>query len=288
MHTIKNSQIIAESIKTALTTMEFASLGSRSSLFVLEAGTGTYSSNNVDQIVQAPCLIWSPTKQVARLSLSAGSRGFALRIPEKTIGSAMPTGPISIHVRKVVANRSILANLPAKHMEKLRIQFQQIEGELFDMAPGALSVVNSCLSLLLIEIWRASGPTAKEMDALPHQIVDDFLHLVEQHLLDHWTVADYARRIGVSSDRMNSSVRRAIGTSPHRHIQSRLMEEAKSLLIHSNLHVAEVAYKLGFNDAAYFSRFFQRHSDVTPGRFKKLNSHIVNRRDDTNAFAAWP
>jgi AraC-like DNA-binding protein len=268
--------------------MEFAAQGTRSSLFVLESGTSNYFADDLEREVEAPCLIWSPTRHAARLSLSAGSRGFVLRIPEKIIGSAMPTGPISSHVRKAVANRIILPNLAPTHVGKTRNQFEQIEAELFDMAPGALSVVNSCISLLLIEIWRASGPTDKEMDALPHQIVDDFLHLVEHHLQSHWTVAKYARRIGVSSDRLNSAVRRAIGTSPHHHIQSRLMEEAKSLLLHSNLHVAEVAYKLGFNDAAYFNRFFQRHAAVAPGRFRQMNSQTAKRGSADSTFAAWP
>jgi AraC-like DNA-binding protein len=285
---IKSPHILAETIKSALTTLEFAALGARSSLFVLETGASSYFSEDLERKVEAPCLIWSPTQHPARLSLSAGSRGFVLRIPEKIIGSAMPTGPISSHVRKAVANRIILPNLPATHLVKTRNQFEQIEAELFDMAPGALSVVYSCISLLLIEIWRASGPADKEMDALPHQIVDDFLHLVEQHLQSHWTVAEYARRIGVSSDRLNSAVRRAIGTSPHRHIQSRLMEEAKSLLVHSNLYVAEVAYKLGFNDAAYFNRFFQRHSTVAPGRFRQMNAQAYKQSSKDSTFAAWP
>lgn len=268
--------------------MAFTAPGGRSSLFVLEAGSGRYISGDVERGVQAPCLIWSPTGHAAQLSLSAGTRGFVLRLPAKNIGSAMPTGPISTHVRKVVANRVILQNLPASHLSKIQIQFNQIEGELFDMAPGAMSVVYSCISLLLIEIWRASGPTHKEAEALPHQMVDDFLHLVEEHLQSHLTVAEYARRIGISSDRLTSAVRREIGTSPNRHIQSRLMEEAKTLLLHTNLHVAEVGYKLGFNDAAYFNRFFQRHSNVPPGQFRQANAQVVKRTPEDSSYAAWP
>lgn len=257
-------------------------------LFVLESGTGNYISDDLEQTVEAPCLVWSPARNAARLSLDAGTRGFMLRIPEKSIGSAMPVGPISAYVRKAVASKIILHNLPASHLKKIQIQFDQIEGELFDMAPGAFSVVHNCVSLLLIEIWRASGPTHKEMGALPHQIVDDFLHLVELHLQSHWTVIAYAKHIGVSSDRLNSVVRRAVGNSPHGHIQSRLMEEAKSLLLHSNLHVAEVAYKLGFSDAAYFNRFFQRHTDVAPGRFRQINSKVYKDNSKESSFAAWP
>jgi len=218
----------------------------------------------------------------------AGTRGFVLRAPEQTIGQAMPTGPISAQVRKALSNRLILSRLTAAHIARLRNTFELIEGELFTMAPGALSVIHHCISLLLIEIWRTSGPTHDEISVRPQQIADDFLHLVELHLQSHRTVKEYAQRIGVSRDRLNSAVRRAIGTSPNQHIQLRLMEEAKTLLLHSALSISEIAYKLGYNDAAYFNRFFHRHAGMAPGRFRKSKQKLSGPTSKKPSFAAWP
>lgn len=285
---ISNQHIQAERIKSALTTTEFASTGARSSLIVLVSGTGSYCSDRLACEVESPCMIWSPQHNRSRLSLAAGARGFVLRVPEKVIGRAMPTGSISAHVRSVVGGPNFLPSLPDLHLDKLQFQFERIESELFDMAPGAFSAVDHCISLLLIEIWRASSPPHPELDTLPQSIVDHFLHLVELHLQDHWAISQYAHQIGVSRDRLNSAVRRAIGISPYGHIQSRLVDEAKSLLLNSNLHVAEIAYKLGFADAAYFNRFFQRHTAVPPGRFRNISSTAHDERQKESSFAAWP
>jgi AraC family transcriptional activator of pobA len=255
---------------------------------VLVSGKGTYLAGDSEHEVEEPCMIWSPTRHTTRLAVAAGSRGFVLRVPEKIIGGAMPTGTISAHVRKALAGRMILPDLPSSRLAKLENHFEFIEAELQEMGPGAHTVIHHSISLLLIEIWRASSPLHNEVEMLPQQIVDDFLHLVELHLQNHCTVADYAQQIGVSRDKLNTAVRRAIGATPHQHIQSRLMEEAKSLLLHSNLHVAEIAYKLGFSDAAYFNRFFQRHATVAPGRFRQMNLERYRPGRKETSFAAWP
>lgn len=191
-------------------------------------------------------------------------------------------------MRKAVTELHVLSEQPKARLARLRNHIEQIEDELFNRSPGALAIAHHCVSLILIEVWRASSPLNTEQVASPQKNVDDFLHLVELHLQSHWTVRHYAEYLGISRDSLNSAVQRAIGSTPHQHVQSRLMEEAKSLLVHSNLQVAEVAYKLGFSDAAYFNRFFQRHAAIPPGKFRKTHSPADRERLKDDSFAAWP
>ena len=53
-------------------------------------------------------------------------------------------------------------------------------------------------------------------------------------------------------------------------LQDRLLLEAKRLMLYSNMTVAEAAYYLGFDDPAYFSRFFVRGCKVSPRQFRRL------------------
>ena len=182
----------------------------------------------------------------------------------------------------------MLPELGANEIAKLQNLFDQIETELYEHAPGATAALHHSLSLLLIEIWRASNPPIVELGFMPRKIVDDFLHLVEMHLDSHWTASEYARKIGVSRDRLNTAVHASIGVTPHRHIQSRLIDEAKALLLGSNLQVAEVGFRLGFKDAAYFNRFFQRNLRMSPGRFRKAHANERVDPRTRKSFAAWP
>lgn len=51
-------------------------------------------------------------------------------------------------------------------------------------------------------------------------------------------------------------------------IQKMLVLEAKVLLKETTQSVAEIAYQLSFEDAAYFNRFFKQNAGVTPISFR--------------------
>jgi len=279
---------LAEPINAALTATEFTIRGNRSYLFVLVSGAGKYITDTEEKKVEAPCMIWIPVGGSARFPISAGTRGFVLRIPETYLGRAIPTGSVAGYVRQSVSQQIIIPTLPLKHQQKFKQLFEEIELELYENTSGAQTVVQHCISLILVQIWRASNISIAHPDFLPRQVVHDFLGLVELHMCDHWSVAQYAKYLKVTRDFLNSSVRRVIGTSPHRHIQNRLIDETKTLLLNSDLQVAEIGYKLGFGDAAYFNRFFQRHTSIAPGRFRTLHlEHDTKKMHEAN-FAAWP
>jgi AraC-like DNA-binding protein len=52
-------------------------------------------------------------------------------------------------------------------------------------------------------------------------------------------------------------------------ISERLILEAKRLFSYSDLNVTQVATKLNFADPSYFTRFFRKHTGVTPEEFRE-------------------
>jgi AraC-like DNA-binding protein len=51
-------------------------------------------------------------------------------------------------------------------------------------------------------------------------------------------------------------------------VRQRLTLEAKRLLAHSDLTAAQIAFGLGFEDPAYFARFFRREAGLPPTAFR--------------------
>jgi AraC family 4-hydroxyphenylacetate 3-monooxygenase operon regulatory protein len=54
----------------------------------------------------------------------------------------------------------------------------------------------------------------------------------------------------------------------------RLMQEARRLLLYTGGSANEICYRLGFKDPAYFSRFFQRHAQMTPGEYRQRQAGL--------------
>jgi AraC family transcriptional activator of pobA len=96
-----------------------------------------------------------------------------------------------------------------------------------------------------------------------------FLLLVEQHLLDHWTLQQYAARLGLTTQRLNRLTREVSGQSALEVVHARLTREACRRLIYTAAPVGNLAGELGFEDAAYFSRFFKKQTGKTPVGFRQ-------------------
>jgi len=96
-----------------------------------------------------------------------------------------------------------------------------------------------------------------------------FRQLIESQYLNHQPVAHYARQLSVSETTLNRLCRSLAGTTAFDLVQRRLGLEARRRLVYAAGSVNAIARELGFKDPAYFSRFFRRHSGVSPNEFRR-------------------
>ncbi|HEY4650374.1 MAG TPA: helix-turn-helix transcriptional regulator [Pontibacter sp.] len=96
--------------------------------------------------------------------------------------------------------------------------------------------------------------------------------LVEENYLYHKPIAFYAEALDITPKHLNNLCRQYLHTSVADMQNARLLLESKRLLYFSSLSVKEIAYKLGFEDASYFVRFFKRLAGTTPMQFRASGS----------------
>lgn len=100
-------------------------------------------------------------------------------------------------------------------------------------------------------------------------ILRDFKYLVETKYMDWHKVNSYASEIHITSKHLSQTVKNIIGKSAKEVIQDRLLIEAKRLLLHTDLTIKEVAYKIGFEEPLHFSGFFKKKAGVSPSKFRE-------------------
>ena len=106
------------------------------------------------------------------------------------------------------------------------------------------------------QLDQAEGPAARGQQAL----FTRFLVLLEAHHAAHWPVARYADRLGLTPERLNRLVRAESGRSALQLIHDRLAREACRRLVYIAAPISRLAFELGFDDPAYFCRFFKRQT----------------------------
>lgn len=123
-------------------------------------------------------------------------------------------------------------------------------------------------------LWRlaqaASMQTHERAQTRHRQaLMARFQALVEQHFLAHWPVSRYAQALNVSAERLNRLAQAEAGCGALALVHRRLAREACRRLLHRDAPVARLAGELGFEDAAYFSRFFRRHMGMSPRQWRE-------------------
>lgn len=131
------------------------------------------------------------------------------------------------------------------------------------------------LLYLTKELLQRQGKTL-QLDKRPAEIATDFKRQLNGQMLrlikgldpQPWQLTDYAEALQVHPNYLSQVVKAETGFTVKQLIDERLVAEATSLLQQSYLTVAEVAYRLGFDDASNFSRFFKRKTGQSPSKFR--------------------
>jgi len=82
------------------------------------------------------------------------------------------------------------------------------------------------------------------------------------------TAKDYADRLAVHVNHLNKVLKEVTGHTTTEIISNRVMQEAKILLKQTRWSVSEIAYALGYDNLAHFSRYFKKQTSFTPVAFR--------------------
>lgn len=102
----------------------------------------------------------------------------------------------------------------------------------------------------------------------PAIIMRQFRTLLVNNYLSIRTPSAYATALHISVSYLSETVKQQSGFTVNQWIHQQLILEAKRLLYHTDSTVKEIAYGLGFDDQAYFSRLFREKTGLAPQQFR--------------------
>jgi len=132
-------------------------------------------------------------------------------------------------------------------------------------------ILRSLLKRSIILVTRLR----REQRLKPGQSEDDidlvrkFNLLVENHYKEHHRVKDYANLLNHSPKTLASLFVRSQERTPLEVIHHRLALEARHMLLFTDSSVQEIAFAVGFEDAAHFSNFFKQQAGMAPVEFRR-------------------
>ena len=115
----------------------------------------------------------------------------------------------------------------------------------------------------------------KTLDNDQIDIIRKFNVLVDTNFKSKRKVGDYADMLFKSPKTLSNLFAIYNQKSPQQIILERVALEAKRLISFSDKQNQEIAFELGFNDPAHFSRFFKKMTSYSPTEFRTIGALSV-------------
>ncbi len=155
--------------------------------------------------------------------------------------------------------------IAAEQVQPMEQLLQQIRVEYKSKSWKWLDSVGALLKLFLIQCQRYKRSSAafnEKWESRQAQIVRQFKKEVEAYYKKIHKVADYANFQNLSSAYLNEVIKGETGASAKEYIQHRIVLEAKRLALYSDWTMKQIAWELGFEDTAHFSRLFKKYAQL--------------------------
>ena len=243
------------------------------SIFWIESGEAIHATEFVEYSLKADTILFVPPGLKHRMYIDKSVSGTYILFNEDFI-QYNRKNHVPLKEYRLFNNsdfKSLITVTPEKR-EKLN----NITGLIFDEIQNtddySQDIVLNLLHLFLLESRRIfdqqNQAPKEESDATPDVTIIKFKQLIEENFTKEKNVSPYAEMLNMNPACLNELTKRTTGITAGELIRNRVIDETKKLLFSSKMSGKEIAYELGFDDPAYFSRFFKKYTGTTLKEFR--------------------
>ncbi len=157
----------------------------------------------------------------------------------------------------------LLSAEPSEHTVRL---FEKAVAEL--SAPSVIPARAKAAMYSLLADVSGEGRVRGILDGR-FAIIEKSIRYLEKDPTQRLSIAEVAALSNVSTNYFERLFKDYAGVSPTEYRAARKIERAERLLRETLLSVGEIALHLGFEDEAYFCRFFKLRKGLSPGAYRK-------------------
>lgn len=152
---------------------------------------------------------------------------------------------------------------------KIIMTFSQLVEDAVNCTPSMLNAermahVYNLIYVIFQDYFVANlGAKMQQMDRKT-EIYHEYSELVMKHYQEWHHVSDYAEAMRITVPHLCSTIKQASQRTAGDLIVEAILTDAKAQLKLSMTPIKEIANSLGFENVAFFNRFFKTHEGVTP------------------------
>ena len=154
----------------------------------------------------------------------------------------------------------------------------QQEYEAYTPSNNSAVIIRSHLNIMLLKLsamYEARSGKSKTNDSI---LIHSLSHMVDSYFIKEQQLGFYTSAFNISESQLNDICNKHFNCGLKKILQNRLMQEARKLLLSTDLSISEIAYKLNFEDNSYFNKVFKSKTGLTPKRFRDIHKKLVPQK----------
>lgn len=220
---------------------------------------------------------------------TSGTEGIALaqtKNPQLILSDIMMPGMNGFEVCRTIKQELGTSHIPvvllsAKVSDEDKLEGFQVSADAYITKPFNFQL----LKAQLLSIIENRNLTARKFKSTPltqsievsltsmdEKILNQAIEVVKKNIEDpEFNLQKFTAEMNISNSMLYRKLKSLTNLSPNEFIRNIRLKAACKLLLEQKGNISEVAYRVGFNDANYFSKCFKKEFDVTPMEYIERN-----------------
>ena len=243
-------------------------------VLLVKSGGGTIRMEDRILPIPAPGILVVPAGIVHQIYFNPGTDGFVVTAALGCLKAATIADPRLAKAAQQPAAYPLEGT--GVNIAAVQDTFEWLHREFIWSAPGRRTAIMAQYMRILVVVLRLyvthddPGMAAPDRD---YDLLVRYRALLEEHFRNERSLTFYAGEMAVTQARLNAACKARAGKTASDLLYERIIIEAKRYLVYTESSVAQVAHMTGFDDPAYFNRFFTQRVGLSPGAFRKQALH---------------
>lgn len=209
-----------------------------------------------------------PAGMIHSIRFRPGTEGRVITAAQSFINDIARDDPRLVDVTRHAGSHMIQSD---RVLNGVRHAMDELLIEANSEQPGRRMLMRAHFISVLVSLLRVSaldaeaGPAHRDRD---FELVSRYRVLLERHFRTEKSLTFYASALGASTQRLNAACKARASKTASEVLYERILIEAKRCLRYTEMTVAEIGHSIGYDDPAYFNRFFSQREGVPPGSYR--------------------
>lgn len=237
------------------------------SILFVQKGGGVCRRGNEVLLLEERTVYTGLADCFRQFELYEGTTGYLIAIDLDRLGSLLDS--VTIAFKDIFVIHRPCLRLGAESVDEMDWLVSRILKKMRLEQRHRTEIVQKYVSLLLLHLsseikdeWVLVSMDRKRI------LIKDFFALLEDEFVTGKTVDYYADKLSVTAKHLTNVIKTESGYPTSYHINQRIVAEAKRIVQATGASLKQIAYELGYDDTAAFSKLFKRVSGENFSSYK--------------------